>query len=267
MFCFSVPRLKYFKYLASSISFLEYHRNKTYLDARSALLFSAVLKTTARRTMSCLPLCNSNISTKHILFSKVLRDQNTKGPPDVRLLFALLFLLSQKVSEPTNVLPLSLSLKYPGSNFPKCEIPWDERYPELWDTKRPKWIFRSLMFCSFCFALLVSSSIKPANIYILLRPCSSNISLLNSAVSKYPKHICNVFSPASAAYISWRRMCFLFLEPQKSENCNPQLHGRRSLLYFVWLLQNKACKMLCSAALFLQLKYSNMPDIFDSLQL
>lgn len=48
------------------------------------------------------------------------------------------------------------------------------------------------MFGSFCFALLCCFFYKPVNIYILLRPCSSNISLLNSAVSKYPKHVCNV---------------------------------------------------------------------------
>jgi hypothetical protein len=62
-------------------------------------------------------------------------------------------------------------------------------------------------------------------------------------------------------------MCFLTLEPQKSENCTVRLHVRRRLLCFAWLLHKKACKMQSSVCSFLQPKYLNMSDIFNILQL
>ena len=92
--------------------------------SREQFLFSAVSKSqnllgySLRSTFFC---CLKNYTSKnHVLppsFSEVLKDQNVKGPPDVRLLPALLFLLFQRVREPTNVLPLYLPLKHLNKTY------------------------------------------------------------------------------------------------------------------------------------------------------
>ena len=131
---------------------------------------------------------------------------------------------------------LSLPLKFPGSDFPKCEISRDERYAELWDTKRPKWTLSSSMFGSFCFALLCCFFYK-AGEYL----CSTS-SLQLKYLSAQFGHLKSSTKISMFARLSHRSNISIWnvlsnLEPRKSENC---------ALSTTW---SAASALLCSTAL------------------